>query len=484
MTTAPLLPLSILIGLAIGPVQSGAGLEPGSVPGPAILQFHADWCAPCQEMEPAIQALREGRYPVKQIDVEEHPELAETFGVSKVPTLIIVDEDGQPVDRMTGIVSAQELASRYNRSLSDSGTPRSVSQSARPQNARNVRLVSADPTPVLPKPWATVVRITVRDRMLGFGSGTVIDSTPERSIILTCAHIFKVSRGRQPSPDQFRLPVQVELFDGNLTGPTSQTVRPLGDPMPGRVIDYDFERDVALVEIKPGRVIASSRVVPKHWSPESQMRMYTVGCSRGRDATAWNTKIEKPIIRPFGSQRPNYFAILCQYSPIRGRSGGGLYTDNGYVAGVCNFAFDPGVSKGLYAAPPSIYEILDRNGLSSLYEWRNESSGTYLASRETPRNNNPRTIVRGQSPREDRNPDAVPILREEISLPPPDRSGFPIPESIAARRQTPDPRVPREVAPVSGTAGRGQRQTRSAWKPTMPTESSRSSLRRQKSTGG
>ena len=50
-----------------------------------------------------------------------------------------------------------------------------------------------------PKPWETVVRIRViGDRSTGFGSGTVIYSTPEESLILTCAHIFKID-GRKPT---------------------------------------------------------------------------------------------------------------------------------------------------------------------------------------------------------------------------------------------------------------------------------------------
>ena len=51
-----------------------------------------------------------------------------------------------------------------------------------------------------PKPWETVVRIRVlNNRSTGFGSGTIIHSTPEESLILTCAHIFKLE-GRRSKP--------------------------------------------------------------------------------------------------------------------------------------------------------------------------------------------------------------------------------------------------------------------------------------------
>ena len=71
-----------------------------------------------------------------------------------------------------------------------------------------------------PKPWETVVRIKVHDAgAIGLGSGTVIHSTPQESIILTCAHIFKLQGGRQPKQaSQFPRTITVDLFDGKLSG--------------------------------------------------------------------------------------------------------------------------------------------------------------------------------------------------------------------------------------------------------------------------
>ena len=66
------------------------------------------------------------------------------------------------------------------------------------------------------------------------------------------------------------------------------------------------------------------------------------------------------------SGNPNYEAIECKYAPKQGRSGGGLFTQDGYVAGVCNFA-EPRGDHGLYATPRSIYSLLDRNNLMALY---------------------------------------------------------------------------------------------------------------------
>ena len=71
-----------------------------------------------------------------------------------------------------------------------------------------------------PKPWETVVRIKVRaNGSIGYGSGTIIYSTPKESLILTCAHIFKLEGQAQAPPSKFPRPITIDLFDG----------RPLGD---------------------------------------------------------------------------------------------------------------------------------------------------------------------------------------------------------------------------------------------------------------
>ena len=68
-------------------------------------------------------------------------------------------------------------------------------------------------------------------------------------------------------------------------------------------------------------------------------------------------------------------------APKQGRSGGGLFTTDGYIAGVCNFA-EPRGNHGLYATPRSIYSLLDRNNLMALYAPVRGGSGALLASRD------------------------------------------------------------------------------------------------------
>ncbi|WP_161602555.1 thioredoxin domain-containing protein [Tautonia marina] len=478
MTTAPLL-LTLVLAIVPGPGPSASAVSGGSAQsarGPVILDFHADWCPPCKQMRPRVETLVKNRYPVQSIDVDEHPELVERYGIEGVPTFVIVDAEGRELSRREGLVETRELADLYR----DAARPTPVRGETNPP-VRNVSNASAGSSRSNPDPWATVVRITVKDRgSLGFGSGTVIESSPEESIILTCAHIFTV-KGRQPRPDQFNLPVLVELFDGKLGGPGGQTVRPLGKPMPGEVIDYDFDRDVALVRIRPGAVVPSARVVPQHWQAKARMSMYTVGCSHGEDATAWNTVIFAPTSRYQVPGKRNYEAIECQHSPKQGRSGGGLFTEDGYVAGVCNFAFDPSVGRGLYASPNSIYAILDRNNMSHLYEYRApRGPQLYLADNANESGNRQdsqqdytyrlqnggedEAVASANSGRNDRMLNVDPIV-----VPRPEFLGIQLPEESLepAREARPRPAVKPELA-----TGRAERPGRSAWTPVIPGSSS------------
>jgi hypothetical protein len=284
---------------------------------------------------------------------------------------------------------------------------------------------AANPAGPNPKPWETVVRIKVHGQgSIGFGSGTVIYSTPEESIILTCAHIFKLEGRQQAAPAKFPRAISVDLFDGNLRG---QQVHYANETYPGKAIDYDFTRDVGLIRIRPGRRLPAARVVPKHWKPKERMLMTTVGCSEGRDATAWNTTIVRPGMQ--GTLRGNavYEAIECATAPKQGRSGGGLFTTDGYVAGVCDFA-EPRGDHGLYATPTSIYHLLDRNRLAICYAPVRAPSSSApetlvadnndddrLGSRRT---TGPR--ARGQSPDRDES--------KMVMIPPPELLGIKAPD--------------------------------------------------------
>ncbi len=93
--------------------------------------------------------------------------------------------------------------------------------------------------------------------------------------------------------------------------------------------------------------------------------MISVGCNNGRDATAraQPSHLDRQVPRavtPFG---PKNLQVAGQ--PVEGRSGGGLFSPDGLVIGVCNAA-DPTDNEGLFAALGSIRAELDELNLSQL----------------------------------------------------------------------------------------------------------------------
>ena len=78
---------------------------------PVLVDFYADWCAPCRAMKPVLEDLKtqmgEG-VAIYKIDVDQNQMLAERYSVKSIPTLILF-KDGKPVWRKSGMASSVEL---------------------------------------------------------------------------------------------------------------------------------------------------------------------------------------------------------------------------------------------------------------------------------------------------------------------------------------------------------------------------------------
>ena len=75
---------------------------------PVVVDFWAAWCGPCRMQGPILEQVEkenEGKVKVVKVNVDEEGELAMTFGVQSIPTLLFY-KDGRVINKAIGVRDA------------------------------------------------------------------------------------------------------------------------------------------------------------------------------------------------------------------------------------------------------------------------------------------------------------------------------------------------------------------------------------------
>jgi thiol-disulfide isomerase/thioredoxin len=373
----------------------------GAAPETLVLNFTSPHCPPCQQAAPVVARLYRQGYEFRKVDVTQHPEIARKFGVTNLPTFLLL-VDGREADRIVGYKGEEHLTAfaqqARNQKAADAASflptdapaavplPRSApreSQStavadnepAKPRfqfpflksktesaeqdaseqpNVVRAKLDGVDRRGTTPvsfeqkdapaDPFAASTRIRVKDdNGASFGSGTIIESRPGRSLVLTCGHIFR-DLGRNAR-------IEVDVFDGEQI-----------KTYVGKVVHYiEDPADVGLISIATADPLPAVSVATAGYRVRRGDPVLNVGCSGGDPPTKQELNVTA-LNRYLGPDN-----IECTGVPVQGRSGGGLFSGAGQVIGVC-VAADPRDRRGLYAGLGTIYELLDQCGLERLYQ--------------------------------------------------------------------------------------------------------------------
>ncbi len=327
-------------------------------------------------MQPVLAQLEHSGVPVRHVDVDLETDLARRYGIRQTPTFVVV-AGGKEVTRLVGMQSITELQAALSTNTSGpivttGSTTRSASDAPGPQTRlapmgrlpadsqtlTNSASHSSEPMPSMNKAdaieraRAATVRLRVHDgKGYGAGTGTIIDTHGDEALVLTCGHLFRETKGEGK--------IEVDLFVGGQV----RTVL-------GQVVDFDADdRDIALVAIRPGFAVEPVQVIASMDQVQNGQSAFSYGCDRGDDPSRRDTRLTG--INKY-NQHIGASNLEIEGAPIDGRSGGGLFDDEGRLIGVCNAA-DYKSDVGIYAGPGTVHWQLDQVNLTSLYK-RNDSS--------------------------------------------------------------------------------------------------------------
>ncbi len=79
---------------------------------PMVLDFSAEWCVWCKKLEPTLKELEKkynGSVEFQTIDTDKESQLATTYKIKGLPTLVFINKNGEEVGRIEGFTSTENI---------------------------------------------------------------------------------------------------------------------------------------------------------------------------------------------------------------------------------------------------------------------------------------------------------------------------------------------------------------------------------------
>ncbi len=82
-----------------------------------LKDFYADWCGPCKTQEPILEEMKEDwgeSVEFEKIDVDENQDVANSYQVRSIPTLVVENDDGV-VERFVGVTQREDIEAAFEK---------------------------------------------------------------------------------------------------------------------------------------------------------------------------------------------------------------------------------------------------------------------------------------------------------------------------------------------------------------------------------